>query len=99
MISLPPGDIRIGLPPKAKRAKKKKEAERRAAAAPAQQWRKHQSNALRVHSTQVPLYRQYVKDMGIPGVEYSDNGDCHLASRHSMKTMVRKLGKQNFDET
>ena len=98
MISLPK-EIRVGLPAKAKRAKKKKEAQRQKAADPGVVWRKHRSNALGVHFTQVPQYRQFVKDMGITGVEYKDNGDCYLSSRHSMKTMVKKLNRVNFDET
>jgi hypothetical protein len=96
MISLPRGDIRIGLPPKAKRAKK--QTERRAAMAQGQNWRMHRSNAMGVHFTQVAEYRQFVKDNGITGVEYKDNGDCYLSSRHSMKTLVKKLERVNFDE-
>ena len=99
MISLPSGPIRIGLAPAAKRAKKKKEAERRAAIAQGQQWRKHRSNALGVHFTQVEEYRRFIKENGIAGAEYSDNGDCYLSSRNSMKTMVKKLDRVNFDET
>ena len=38
-------------------------------AAPGTQWRNHQSQSVSIHPKQVGRYRQFVKDMALPGVE------------------------------
>ena len=65
--------------------------------APGHQWRSHLSNSVSVHPKQVGLYRQFVKDMGIPGVEYQNNGQPHIASQHSQDRLLKALNYYNAD--
>lgn len=66
-------------------------------AAPGSHWRSHLSNSVSVHPKQVERYRQFVKDMGIPGVEYQNDGRPHIASQHSQDSLLKALNYYNAD--
>lgn len=97
MISLPKGEIRIGLPEKTRRAKRK--AEKAQAASPGSAWRNHISISQGCHPTQVARYRQFVKDFGLTNVEVHDSGDIAFTSRRGMKEFAKATGQCNVDET
>lgn len=95
MISLPRGDIRIGLPKKTKRAKRKAEKQRNEAA-----WHNHISISQGCHPRQVQRYRQFIRDMGISGVEVREtDGAIKFDSRRAMKDWCKATGQCNIDET
>lgn len=95
MISLPP-NIRIGLPPAAKRAKRKKDAERRAAQVA---WHNHLSQSCGVHPIQVEKERQFIKDFGLTNVEVNNDGRIKFNTRQGMKQYAKARGWANMDET
>ncbi len=96
MISLPRGEIRIGLPAGTKR---RRAAIARQKLAAGQQWRNHVSNSCGVHPKQVERERQFIKDFGLTDVQCSDVGDIAFSSRRGMKQYVKARGWANKDET
>ena len=66
-------------------------------AAPGSQWRHHQSQSISVHPKQVGRYRQFVKDMALPGVEINNDGRVHFETQHSQDRYCKSLNYYNDD--
>lgn len=66
-------------------------------AAPGTQWRHHVSQSVSVLPKQAGRYRQFVKDMALPGVEINSDGRVHFESQHSQDRYVKALGYHNAD--
>lgn len=98
MISLPK-NIRVGLTGK---KRKRVAAEKQRMQDAGQVWRNHQSISQGCHPSQIPVFRQFIKDHGLTDVRVSTRkgyGVLEFSSRRGMKAYAKATGQANFDET
>lgn len=56
-------------------------------------WRHHISQSVSVHPRQAERYRQFIKDMAVPGVTVDHNGQVGIASQYSQDCYLKALSR------